>query len=578
MVKGELTFDDYLEKKFFVTVDFKCYRYDKTGDLIELRNKITEDTFQKINSQIAKEFFTEVEKRFLEIKTRFDKYFSTHYDQEYLLDAEKNTIEQILRGQKNSIVDSFGVTHIVIKYINGMPIVENESLKLSPAFNINTTTLSDIRKYMANEYGLKASHLFFIKNQLYTNKYKPYVMAEVFVKYLDFLKQSAPKPKLAVPRSISFSLVNYPAHFDSWNANHDNQLTEWIKSGLIIEIEKGLFINKKILQEQKEDIDRLFVLLDVEAIIQNKNQQEIKINYSRKVKKVRSILNDFFTHIDNKRISKPLSALCPKIVEQPVYILETIEKYPDNIPDFQKTYYRYNYLYSSRLNFAVDQYHHYKNELLEEVRKELSNGNKKVVSSVFLFMEQFIDELQKNNVSRFRYFESPLFETLFSEVINFKAYYTEVYGHFNFPNIKKIEESIGVHAKSPKGIRTFKTGFNSKLSVEKIELLWQTLIADNFIADDTALENFKAIFSMKELPKDFIEVRWVHLNKRKNPNQTSLREFLKVCMVFKTKQPDQQIIDNCIRDAKGKKIVLSGFKKDNYTLYYRHKFISILNQ
>ena len=447
MALGELTFNDYREKKFFVSPDFKCFKYE-SGDLIEIHDKITEDTFQKINLYISGNFFVEVEKQFNEIKANFEKHLITHYDKEHLIKAEINTIKQILRGETNSIFDTFGVTHIVIKYINGMPIVESELIKLSPVFNIYTTTLSDIRRYMANDYGLKASNLYFIENPRFVNKSIAYVKAEVFIKYFDFLKNLASKPKLSVPNSISFSLKNYQTHFDSWNANHDNQLIDWIKSGLILEIEKGLFVSKEVLNEQNKELDKVYSLFDLDIIKLNSQQQQIETNCRIKANKVKSNVNDFFSHIDNQYIKQPLYSLCPKIVEQPQYLLEANEKYPDSLPEQQIIYYRYKYLYSSRLNFALDQYYHYRNSLLEEVRKELSYGSNEVVRSVFLFMEQFIDELNNNNISQFKYFESPLFETLFAEIIKFKGYYVDAYGQFAFPEILKIEAQIENKAKN----------------------------------------------------------------------------------------------------------------------------------
>jgi len=195
---NEYTFNDYLNKIFFLLPDFKTYEYNDTGKIVDTNRDISEETLKQINNHIRNIFFDEVERQFLEIKQKFETYLENYYDREYLITAELNTVEQILRSQKNSIIDTFGITHVIIRYINNDPVIFNgfELLKLSPAFNIDRETISDIRKYLVYEYKKQNSDFYFIQNIAYENKAKSYIMAEVFIKYHEFLRKSPKQTNL----------------------------------------------------------------------------------------------------------------------------------------------------------------------------------------------------------------------------------------------------------------------------------------------------------------------------------------------------------------------------------------------
>lgn len=546
-----------------------------------------------------------------------------------------------------------------------------------------------------------------------------------------------------VPDAISFKEENYQTQIDSWNKKNNNNLIKWIQDGSLIEIEKWHFVKKEILQYQYNELESLYGLIDLNIIMLNDLQDELAFICHNKAESIRNIIYKFFPNEADHLIRLPFYLLCPPIIDQPIYLLEALEKYPKELPEQQRTYYSYKYIFRNKLEVGKDKFQLYRKGLINNVIIEISNGNKSLVNRVFLFMEHFIDELSGLHGTKFKYFESPLFKILFSVIIQLKDYYITTFDQFTFKNIliiEKLLEEVNTPAKvlsvtylpystpyfpksyrfkenlcfdnpdtkiklskisdckcelelygnehdtkvllltgfciyfiwnkqvseigklefgtydtwderffknyfdvtfkeyqlgippnenidknkyitrqiqneknhldryinlpnfsppfnfdstiewtndfikwmenllsQPFGIRTDKTGFKSKLIEKQIEKIWNLLIANEFIDEDTLLKNFKAIFSKKKLPADFVAVKWIHLNKRKKPNQTSLREFLKVCMVFETMQPDQETTDTCISDINGGKIVFSGFKKDHYTEHYRKKFSNYLN-
>jgi hypothetical protein len=121
-------------------------------------------------------------------------------------------------------------------------------------------------------------------------------------------------------------------------------------------------------------------------------------------------------------------------------------------------------------------------------------------------------------------------------------------------------------------------GFLTKLSDTQIDNLYKKLIADKYIARDTILIDFKAIFKNELLPKNFKKIKWISMSRGKKPHQTSLREFLKATMVFIAKEPDQNAIDSCFTDSFGDKIVLGKNKSTPSTERWSKRFKSMVSQ
>lgn len=119
------------------------------------------------------------------------------------------------------------------------------------------------------------------------------------------------------------------------------------------------------------------------------------------------------------------------------------------------------------------------------------------------------------------------------------------------------------------------TGFDSDLMEKQIEWTYNEFKSEFF--KETDIKDFKAIFKSEELPNDFKKVKWTHLNKNKKSDKTSLREFLKATMKFKTKAPNQSLVDNCFTDELGNRIDLGKDKEDDYSNHYKVKFNKIRN-
>ena len=74
---------------------------------------------------------------------------------------------------------------------------------------------------------------------------------------------------------------------------------------------------------------------------------------------------------------------------------------------------------------------------------QLAKGdNNKQLQNLFLFTEQFINELKFYKPSGLNYFETPLFIQFFKSIIDYKKRYITVFGNFDYANISKIEKKI----------------------------------------------------------------------------------------------------------------------------------------
>lgn len=247
--------------------------------------------------------------------------------------------------------------------------------------------------------------------------------------------------KSEVPDSKSFARNNYEIEIYDWNKKNNNNLTKWVDNGQMIEIEKWLFVNVDILMEHKavlKDFDRLIRL----PVINLANMHgEVKDLCQQYANSIEGLLDRFFSHSKDIQITLPFSILCPIIIKQPHYLVEASWKYPNDLPEHKKTYYKYEYL-KNKIGFGEDKFNEYKQNLNRNIRIETSNKNNALINSMFLFVEQFIDDLNGLHRTHFSYFVSPLFRLLFDEVIKTKGYYFAAFGHFNFTNILETEKLL----------------------------------------------------------------------------------------------------------------------------------------
>jgi len=244
-----------------------------------------------------------------------------------------------------------------------------------------------------------------------------------------------------IPHSLSFQKENCKIHILNWNNENDNNLTKWIKSGEMIEVEKCLFVRQDIMNDKKRSVDNLFGLIDMVAINLSEIYDEVKFICDNKAAGIENMLDSFFAKSNDIHVNLPFYSLCPKIIKQPLYLIEAYDKYPNSLTEEKKIYYRYKYL-NAKIEFGKDKFLEYRKELSRIIRVDISNENKKLVKSVFLFMEQFIEDLSSLHRTQFNYFESPLFKLLFEEIMKFKGYYIATFDRFTFENILKIEKLL----------------------------------------------------------------------------------------------------------------------------------------
>lgn len=129
--------------------------------------------------------------------------------------------------------------------------------------------------------------------------------------------------------------------------------------------------------------------------------------------------------------------------------------------------------------------------------------------------------------------------------------------------IRKIYSLLGID----EPIR--EKGFETTLSTGKMEPLRLKLIEKGYIAQDTNLRNFAAVFSGEPLPDSFDRIKWIkHPSRDKNtPAKKALQDLLILMGTPREECRDISKIEKCFADPDGKplKYFQSNFdnSKDN---------------
>ena len=147
-----------------------------------------------------------------------------------------------------------------------------------------------------------------------------------------------------IPDTICINQDNYQTKFDNWNKDNNDNLHKWLKKGLVVEVGKGIFASSVSLERQKQELENLYNLIDVNTIFLNNLENEIKVNCRYKANETRKILTDRFKNFENQDIKFALTHICVAIIELPLYLLEAFEKYPDTLNEPQQIYFRNKYL------------------------------------------------------------------------------------------------------------------------------------------------------------------------------------------------------------------------------------------
>lgn len=197
----DLNIENYIEKKYSVSPDLKAYKYNENGHIVEI-GYIDVDVLKQIGDYLKEQFHNEANRIANKWSANFIAEYQINYDKKHFHGAEKQTIEQVIRGEKTFIIDSFGITHEVLKYINGLPVIVNDGikLKLSPVISLDKGVISEIRKYMAFEYNRPKPFHEYIQNLKFHNRYEPYIMAEAFIKYFTFLNEFTEPQQKPIPQ------------------------------------------------------------------------------------------------------------------------------------------------------------------------------------------------------------------------------------------------------------------------------------------------------------------------------------------------------------------------------------------
>jgi hypothetical protein len=187
-IKTDLTLENFIEKKYDISPDFRAYRHNEKGKIEDL-GSVNDDTLKQIGDYIKEQFFKEVDRMAGEWQEGFIAGYQTHPNKNSLHQKEMETVSQILRGEKSTIIDAFGVTHEIVSYLNGMPVVVgDEWMKLSPVISLYKSEIIEVRKYMVNEYNRPKPFDEYIHNPHYYYFSRCWILAGALMKYQIFLR------------------------------------------------------------------------------------------------------------------------------------------------------------------------------------------------------------------------------------------------------------------------------------------------------------------------------------------------------------------------------------------------------
>ncbi len=212
----------------------------------------------------------------------------------------------------------------------------------------------------------------------------------------------------------------------------------------MIKIEDWYYIEKNRLLELEKQLNDYLKIVDLNLITLNAGLKEEIVHYCNITEHtVKILLEQYFNQFQNEHtLTMPFFSLCAKIIQQPIYILDAIEKFSYSLNNEQLIFYRHDFIHS-KIKFAKDKFIGFNISLERLFNQNLAqSNNKNELLNVFLFTEQFINELKFYVPPGLNYFESPLFISFFKSIINYKKRYISVYGNFDYGNITEIENII----------------------------------------------------------------------------------------------------------------------------------------
>ena len=226
------------------------------------------------------------------------------------------------------------------------------------------------------------------------------------------------------------------------------QINEKLNKGFILinSETRSTLIPEDIFNKMKSEFDEYFLLSEK---IQFSAFNDYDINSdipefcsylkSKSLKNLKTFIGSSTSNTHALRI------MVKGIVEQPLYLVEALQQFPDTLPENEKYYFRQKWI-NDKLEFAKDKFTGYKISLENEIRELAATDPeklKKSLNGLFLFKEQFISDL-KQYQTEFKYLYSPLFKLFLNEIIYFKSYYLNEFGEFHFPEKKTEPPSVNL--------------------------------------------------------------------------------------------------------------------------------------
>lgn len=142
-----------------------------------------------------------------------------------------------------------------------------------------------------------------------------------------------------------------------------------------------------------------------------------------------------------------------------------------------------------------------------------------------------------------------------SKMLEFNSALDEMLNYIEIKEEGRLQERNEILHPKKKNIIAYDTlkGFQTSLTATELIVLYASLIKGRYIDKGTKLTNFIAVFSDSYLPKDFIPVKWILVNREQKPHKTALREFLTLALGV---SPNKKTVRTCFTDGIGNEILL----------------------
>jgi len=250
---------------------------------------------------------------------------------------------------------------------------------------------------------------------------------------------------------ISFSprIEKFEEYFQEWDKlRYGGELQEGIDSGKFIFLEKKrILIGKQRLDTYNKWLDSFDELINMHGLIAGNRPEE---------------LNPFFESGKTYHAFNNLSKIDPndkygfglfsfffnRVLEQPLYYLESVRKFDKDLSEYQLIYLRYNFIYG-KINEAKDKFKRnifeFQNDILNYLRNEPRKAET-LLKEVILATEKILVRI--GSISQdysFKYTDSPLLVVYMDFIKDMQCYLKFLNRNGELPHINKyLEKSEGI--------------------------------------------------------------------------------------------------------------------------------------